>query len=237
MYCKRARLLSSDPRLFIHSFMNGKFMVKKQERQNIFPSAGAGALTSNFTLSPAPPSMKKLRSKGFYLVISLRHCRVTWGTHARCWSVCLQYCEWILPFFNGNLQQHHFIFIVYYRGRKVSSSFLWLTSFFPQSGRFTSNIFDEDTTPTVHAAGTADEGQNEGVTCPYCTLPPVSSVLLFSYITHVEYWSATRKRISCDSFVPDWWQDRIVIKLQLTGKSRLILCLFSNFCVFSFNIR
>ena len=146
MYCKRARLLSSDPRLFIHSFMNGKFMVKKQERQNIFPSAGAGALTSNFTLSPAPPSMKKLRSKGFYLVISLRHCRVTWGTHARCWSVCLQYCEWILPFFKGNLQQHHFIFIVYYRGRKVSSSFLWLTSFFPQSGRFTSNIFDEDTT-------------------------------------------------------------------------------------------
>ena len=217
--------------------MNGKFMVKKQERQNIFPSAGAGALTSNFTLPPAPPSMKKLRSKGFYLVISLRHCRVTWGTHARCWSVCLQYCEWILPFFKGNIQQHHFIFIVYYRGRKVSSSFLWLTSFFPQSGRFTSNIFDEDTTPTVHAAGTADEGQNEGVTCPYCTLPPVSSVLLFSYITHVEYWSATRKRISCDFFVPDWWQDRIVIKLQLTGKSRLILCLFSNFCVFSFNIR
>ena len=144
---------------------------------------------------------------------------------------------WILPFFKGNLQQHHFIFIVYYRGRKISSSFLWLTSFFPQSGRFTSNIFDEDTTPTVHAAGTADEGQNEGVTCPYCTLPPVSSVLLFSYITHVEYWSATRKRISCDFFVPDWWQDRIVIKLQLTGKSRLILCLFSNFCVFSFNIR
>ena len=102
---------------------------------------------------------------------------------------------------------------LYYRGRKVSSSFLWLTSFFPQSGRFTSNIFDEDTTPTVHAAGTADEGQNEGVTCPHCTLPPVSSVLLFSCITHVEYWSATRKRISCDSFVPDWWQDRIVIKL------------------------
>ena len=111
-------------------------MVKKQERQNIFPSAGAGALTSNFTLPPAPPSMKKLRSKGFYLVISLRHCRVTWGTHARCWSVCLQYCEWILPFFKGNLQHHHFVFIVYYQGRKVRSSFLWLNSFFPQSGLF-----------------------------------------------------------------------------------------------------
>ena len=218
--------------------MNGKFVVKKQGRQNIFPSAGARGLTSSCTLPPAPPSMKKLRSKGLYLVISLRHFGVTWDAHARCWSVCLQYCEWILPFFKGNLQHHHFIFIVYYQGRKVSSSFLWLTSFFfPQSGRFPSNMFDEVTTPTAHAAGTADEGQNEGVTCPYCTLPPVSSVLLFSYITHVEYWSATRKRISCDSFVPDWWQDRIVIKLQLTGKSRLILCLFSNFCVFSFNIR
>ena len=28
---------------------------------------------------------------------------------------------------------------------------------------------------------------------------------------------------ACDSFVPDWWQDRISIKLQLTGKSRLIM--------------
>ena len=212
-------------------------MVKKQGRQNIFPSAGARGLTSSCTLPPAPPSMKKLRSKGLYVVISLRHFGVTWDAHARCWSVCLQYCKWILPFFKGNLQNHHFIFIVYYQGRKVSSSFLWLNSFFPQSGLFPSKMFDEDTTPTVHAAGTADEGQNEGVTCPYCTLPPVSFVLFFSYITHVEYWSPTGMRMLCNSFVQDWWQDRIVIKLQLTGKSRLILCLFSNFCVFSFNIR
>ena len=183
-------------------------MAKKQGRQNIFPSAGAGGLTSNCTLPRAPPSMKKLmRSKGFYLVISIRHYGVTWDAHARCWSVCLQYCEWILPFFKGNLQQHHFIFIVYYRGRKVSSSFLWLTSFFPKSGLFPSNMFDEDTTSTAHVAGTADEGQNERVTCPFCTLPPVSFVLPFSYITHVEYWSPTRMRISCDSFVPDWRQD------------------------------
>ena len=160
--------------------MNGKFVVKKQGRQNIFPSAGARGLTSSCTLPPVPPSMKKLRSKGLYLVISLRHFGVTWDAHARCWSVCLQYCEWILPFFKGNLQHHHFIFRVYYQGRKVSSSFLWLTSFFfPQSGRFPSNMFDKVTTPTAHAAGTADEGQNEGVTCPYCTLPPVSFVLFF----------------------------------------------------------
>ena len=141
--------------------MNGKFMVKKQGRQNIFPSAGARGLTSSCTLPPAPPSMKKLRSKGLYLAISLRHFGVTWDAHARCWSVCLKYCKWILPFFKGNLQNHHFIFIVYYQGRKVSSSFLWLNSFFPQSGLFPSNMFDEDTTPTVHAAGTADEGHNE----------------------------------------------------------------------------
>ena len=86
---------------------------------------------------------KKLRSKGSYIVISqeptcisLRHYGVTWDAHARCWSVCLQYCEWILPFFKGNLQHHHFVFIVYYQGRKVRSSFLWLNSFFPQSGLF-----------------------------------------------------------------------------------------------------
>ena len=163
--------------------MNGKFVVKKQGRQNIFPSAGARGLTSSCTLPPVPPSMKKLRSKGLYLVISLRHFGVTWDAHARCWSVCLQYCEWILPFFKGNLQHHHFVFIVYYQGRKVRSRFLWLNSFFPQSGLFPSNMFDEDTTPTVHAAGTADEGQNEGVTCPYCTLPPVSFVLFFFLIS------------------------------------------------------
>ena len=173
------------------------------------------------------------------IVISLRHYGVTWHAHARCWSVCLQYCEWILPFFKGNLQHHHFVFIVYYQGRKVSSSFLWLNSFFLQSGLFPSNMFDEDTTPTVHAAGIADEGQNEGVTCPYCILPPVSFVLFFlisltlNTVTNAHAYA----HVLCNSFVPDWWQDRIVIKLQLTGKSRLILCLFSNFCVFSFNIR
>ena len=218
--------------------MNGKFVVKKQGRQNIFPSAGARGLTSSCTLPPAPPSMKKLRSKGLYLVISLRHFGVTWDAHARCWSVCLQYCEWILPFFKGYLQHHHFIFNSILPGTEGKLQFsVTYQFFFPQSGRFPSNMFDEVTTPTAHAAGTADEGQNEGVTCPYCTLPPVSFVLFF-FLYHSRWiLSPTRMRMLCNSFVPDWWQDRIVIKLQLTGKSRLILCLFSNFCVFSFNIR
>ena len=55
MYCKEGTsvvLWSTTLHSFIHSFMNGKFMVKKQERQNIFPSAGAGALTSKCTLPP-----------------------------------------------------------------------------------------------------------------------------------------------------------------------------------------
>ena len=160
--------------------MNGKFVVKKQGRQNIFPSAGARGLTSSCTLPPAPPSMKKLRSKGLYLVISLRHFGVTWDAHARCWSVCLQYCEWILPFFKGNLQHHHFIFIVYYQGRKVSSSFLWLTSFFFHSlvvFLLTCSMKLPHQQPILPAPPT--KGQNEGVTCAYCTLPPVSFVLFF----------------------------------------------------------
>ena len=160
--------------------MNGKFVVKKQGRQNIFPSAGARGLTSSCTLPPAPPSMKKLRSKGLYLVISLRHFGVTWEAYARCWSLCLQYCEWILPFFKGNLQHHHFIFTVYYQGRKVSSSFLWLTSFFFHSlvvFLLTCSMKLPHQQPMLPAPPT--KGQNEGVTCAYCTLPPVSFVLFF----------------------------------------------------------
>ena len=170
---------------FIHSWMENSWS-KSRNGRTFFQARGQG----HWLVTARSPRLrhpwKRLRSKGSYIVISqeptcisLRHYGVTWDAHARCWSVCLQYCEWILPFFKGNLQHHHFVFIVYYQGRKVSSSFLWLNSFFPQSGLFPSNMFDEDNTPTVHAAGTADEGQNEGVTCPYCTLPPVSFVLFF----------------------------------------------------------
>ena len=217
--------------------MNGKFVVKKQGRQNIFPSAGARGLTSSCTLPPAPPSMKKLRSKGLYLVISLRHFGVTWDAHARCWSVCLQYCEWILPFFKGNLQHHHFIFIVYYQGRKVSSSFLWLTSFFFHSlvvFLLTCSMKLPHQQPMLPAPPTkARTKESHALIVPFLPSPS-----FFFFLYHSRWiLSPTRLRMLCNSFVPDWWQDRIVIKLQLTGKSRLILCLFSNFCVFSFNIR
>ena len=167
--------------------MNGKFVVKKQGRQNIFPSAGARGLTSSCTLPPVPPSMKKLRSKGLYLVISLRHFGVTWDAHARCWSVCLQYCEWILPFFKGNLQHHHFIFIVYYQGRKVSSSFLWLTSFFFHSlvvFLLTCSMKLHTNSPCCRHRRRRPEWRSH-----MPLLYPSSRLLrsFFSYITHVEY--------------------------------------------------
>ena len=59
--------------------------------------------------------------------------------------------------------------------------------FFAQSGRFPSNMFDEVTTPTAHAAGTADERPERR---SHMRLLYPSSRLLrsfFSYITHVEY--------------------------------------------------
>ena len=162
-------------------------MVKKQGRQNIFPSAGARGLTSSCTLPPAPPSMKKLKSKGLYLVISLRHFGVTWDAHARCWSVCLQYCKWILPFFKGNLQNHHFIFIVYYQGRKVSSSFLWLNSFFHSLVFFLLTCsmkipHQQSMLPAPPTKATTNRSHMP-------LLYPSSRLLrsFFPYITHVEY--------------------------------------------------
>ena len=127
--------------------------------------------------------------------------------------------------------------IVYYQGRKVSSSFLWLTSFFFHSlvvFLLTCSMKLPHQQPMLPTPPTkARTKESHALIVPFLPSPS-----FFFFLYHLRWiLSPTRMRMLCNSFVPDWWQDRIVIKLQLAGKSRLILCLFSNFCVFSFNIR
>jgi len=145
-------------------------------------------------------------------------------------------CVWlestILPFFKGNLQHHHFIFIVYYQGRKVSSSFRWLTSFFPQFGRFllTCSMKIPRQRPMLPAPPTkARTKESHALIVPSLPSPPFS---LFP----VSLTLNTDQQRACACHVTPSFRTDDKIE-SFTGKSRLILCLFSNFCVFSFNIR
>ena len=210
---------------------------KSRNGRTFFQARGQG----HWLVSARSPRLrhpwKKLRSKGSYIVISLRHYGVTWHAHARCWSVCLQYCEWILPFFKGNLQHHHFIFSSILPGTEGKLQFSVTYQFFFHSlvvFLLTCSMKLPHQQPMLPAPPTkARTKESHALIVPFLPSPS------FFFSLYHSRWilSPTRLRMLCNSFVPDWWQDRIVIKLQLTGKSRLILCLFSNFCVFSFNIR